>query len=557
MEPSRAGRTVRIAALVLGVALPAALIALVRTLPAASLPAAGLDWVMDLLAVGLAATATAAALSMLVTALQTGSLSSAVLAGSSAALAGAAVGFLADARLEVPVAGAALLLLVAGAVDRGSTLVAGRRERIGAVGAVLVVAEGLVAAELLPAVSVIVDPARPAIAWLGAGLASMATLLVVGRPSSLVPAGVATALAGLAVARPGGLEAPLALTLLIGSQLLAVGIRPMRVQHPEVEPIERLPDLAARVSDAVLRFDGRLQLRDWNNRAAALLGLDAASAGARIEDLIGVELAELPGDDGAVHLGARVGGIDVVLLRSGGGLTAVIRDPQGTPETERLGRELRGTIEELLQARRTIELQRQEIERSSATDSLTGVASRSALLVRLRTEIAQARRYAHPVAVVTLDIDGFTEHNHALGTEAGNAILQELALRVRLRVREADALGRAGSDSFVVILPHTDEAGAATFADALQRRIGLRPVTVAGQPVSVTTSVGVAVMRPGEDLDLDGLLSRVEEALASAKSAGGNRIALDRLHGLARLDERRPPPMTIVTPTDDDADTNA
>ena len=48
-------------------------------------------------------------------------------------------------------------------------------------------------------------------------------------------------------------------------------------------------------------------------------------------------------------------------------------------------------------------------------------------------------------------------------------------------------------------------------------------------------------MRPGEDLDADGLLGRADEALASAKRAGGNRIALDRLHGLARLEDRQSP----------------
>jgi hypothetical protein len=48
-------------------------------------------------------------------------------------------------------------------------------------------------------------------------------------------------------------------------------------------------------------------------------------------------------------------------------------------------------------------------------------------------------------------------------------------------------------------------------------------------------------MRSGEGLDVDGLLSRAEEALASAKRAGGDRIALDRLHGLARLEDHRPP----------------
>jgi diguanylate cyclase (GGDEF)-like protein len=216
----------------------------------------------------------------------------------------------------------------------------------------------------------------------------------------------------------------------------------------------------------------------------------------------------------------------------------VIRDPGGT-EAERLGRELRGTIEELLQARRTIDLQRQELERASSIDPLTGVASRAAILDRLRVEVAQARRYQHPVAVVLLDVDDFAAINRRHGTAGGDAALREVALRIRLRVREADELGRVGSDAFLAVLPHTEEAGAAIFADALQHRLGLRPVVVGDDQLVLTASVGVAVMRPGDDLDLDGLLGRVHEALASAKSAGGNRIALDRLHGLARLEDHR------------------
>ncbi len=112
---------------------------------------------------------------------------------------------------------------------------------------------------------------------------------------------------------------------------------------------------------------------------------------------------------------------------------------------------------------------------------------------------------------------------------------------MRLRVREADALGRSGSDGFLATLPHTDGAGAATFADALRIRVGLRPIRVGDSELKVTVSIGVATMRPGEDLDLDGLLARVQEALDSAQSAGGNRIALDRLHGLARLEDRQRP----------------
>jgi diguanylate cyclase (GGDEF)-like protein len=550
MEPSQLGRAVRAGALVLGAALAAAVVALTRSLPGASVSEAGLGWMVQALAIGLIVAGSGAGLSMLVLALRSGSLAAALSTGASAALAGGAVGALAGARMEVPVAGAALLLLGAALGERGSTLLAGRRGRIGAVTATLALAEVLVVIELLPGTSAFVDLARPGIAWAAAGASALAALLVSGRPAGLVAAGLAVAGGGLAVGRPDGPELAVVIAVLAGSQLAAVAARPGSVEPPAMETTERLPDLAGRVSDAVLRFDGHLQLRDWNGRAAALLGLDEASAGARIEDLIGVRLAELPPDEAAVHLGTRVGGIDVVLLRNDGGVTAIIRDPEGTPETERLGRELRGTIEELLQARRTIELQRQEIERSSATDAVTGIATRSALLDRLRTEIAQARRYAHPVALVLLDVDGFSDHNHALGTEAGDAILKELALRIRLRIRQADALGRAGSDSFLAVLPHTDEAGAASFADALQRRVGLRPIAVGAAQVTVTVSVGVAVIRSGEELDLDGVLARVEEALASAERAGGNRIALDRLHGLARLDDRRRLPP--ARPTDED-----
>jgi diguanylate cyclase (GGDEF)-like protein len=215
----------------------------------------------------------------------------------------------------------------------------------------------------------------------------------------------------------------------------------------------------------------------------------------------------------------------------------VIRDPGSSPEAERLGRELRGTIEELLQARRTIDLQRQELERASSVDPLTGVSSRAAIIARLRLEVAQSRRYQHPVAVVLLDVDDFGAVNRAHGTAGGDSALREVALRIRLRVREADELGRFGSDAFLAVLPHTDEGGASTFADALQHRLGLRPITVGSEQIELTASVGIAVIRPGDDLDIDGLLARADEALASARRAGGNRIALDRAHGPARLED--------------------
>lgn len=206
---------------------------------------------------------------------------------------------------------------------------------------------------------------------------------------------------------------------------------------------------------------------------------------------------------------------------------------------ERMARELQGTINELIQARRTIALQRVELERAATIDELTAIPSRRSILERLRFEAAEARRYDHPVAVLLLDIDDLGEINRDHGLAIGDAVLREVALRLRLRVREADAIGRAGGDGFLAILPHTDERGAAVFADTLRQRIGHREILTDSGALEVSVSIGVAIVRSGSDLSDEDVLANAVEALTSARAAGGDRIAFDRAHGLARIEERR------------------
>ena len=209
-------------------------------------------------------------------------------------------------------------------------------------------------------------------------------------------------------------------------------------------------------------------------------------------------------------------------------------------ERDRLGREVRAALAELTDARHTIALQRSELERAADVDSLTGVASRSAIMDRLRDEVAAARRYPHAVSIVLMDVDGMGEINAQHGTAVGDVVLRELALRMRVRVREADAIGRVAGDSFLAILPHTDEKGATVFAEAMRDRATQRPVSTGRGEVSVTVSLGVTTMRSRQELTADTMLARADEAVASARAGGGNFIAYDRLHGLARLEERRP-----------------
>lgn len=545
MVRTGARRALDVGLLLAAVAIPAVLLALAAALPRADLAAAGLDWVVPALAGALAAAASVAGIAGVAIGLRTGAVAALVGASSAAAVAGAA--------LSIPLTGqsagvapglavAAVLLVGAGAADELDLVLAGRGSRLSLAAIGMLAAEASVIVALLPATASIVEAWREAL--LVAAAVAFALVAVAARDRWLAAAGAGATVAsvGFLLGRGGdGLEPVIAILTLIGASVAGLPAVIERADRPAEDGLDgiALPPLVHYLSEAVLHFDGGLALRDWNPAAQALLGLDGGSRGSRLEDLLGVSIADLPAAAEAAVVTTAVGGLAVRLHRADEGVMAIIGEDRATDE-ERLGRELRGTIEELLQARRTIELQRAEIERASSVDPLTGVASRGAILERLRIEIAQARRYQHPVAVILIDVDDFAEINHRHGVSGGDALLREVALRVRLRVREADALGRAGSDGFLAILPHTDEAGAATFADALRRRLAQRPIPVGHELRSVTVSIGVAVMRPGEDLGLDGLLARVGEALDSARRAGGDRIALDRLHGLARLEEHRP-----------------
>jgi diguanylate cyclase (GGDEF)-like protein len=278
-------------------------------------------------------------------------------------------------------------------------------------------------------------------------------------------------------------------------------------------------------------------------QAAGLAALAAARPGS-VELLAG--LGGLLAGSIAVLLGApQPDRSSIVLERAASGpinpapMTEPPADEPIFDEAARLGRELRATIEELMLARRTIALQRAELERAATVDALTGVASRATIIERLRVEVAQARRYTHPFAILVVDVDGFAGLNQQHGVEVGDEILREVALRIRLRVRRADALGRSDGDSFLAILPHSDESGIIVFAEALRERLAQRPIVTQAGPLSVTVSIGVAMMRPAMELSADDLLGRADEALHSARKAGGNCIAFDRLHGLARVDPSR------------------
>jgi len=168
-------------------------------------------------------------------------------------------------------------------------------------------------------------------------------------------------------------------------------------------------------------------------------------------------------------------------------------------------------------------------------DALTGLPNRVLMKDRLELALARARRAGEQVAVMFVDLDGFKRINDALGHGAGDALLQEVAARLKASCREEDSVARWGGDEFVVMLEklHTREAVVRRASHLLESLA--RPAVVAGQEIYVTASVGIC-LAPRDGDDVDTLFAHADLAMYRAKDEGRNgfRFYSPRLSGQAR-----------------------
>ena len=123
-----------------------------------------------------------------------------------------------------------------------------------------------------------------------------------------------------------------------------------------------------------------------------------------------------------------------------------------------------------------------------------------------------------------IDMDHFRGVNDTYGRRVGDAVLTEVAARLRAVVRPYDLLGRYGEEEFLVIAPGCDLTTAGQLADRLRRAVGADTIAAYGRSVSVTVSAGVASVVAGGDSAPEALLDAAEEALTRAKSAGRNQV---------------------------------
>ena len=170
----------------------------------------------------------------------------------------------------------------------------------------------------------------------------------------------------------------------------------------------------------------------------------------------------------------------------------------------------------------------QEVERLSVTDPLTGVNNFRHLSTMLAREMERATRFGHPLGVLMLDIDRFKPVNDTYGHAAGDAVLRELARRVKECVREVDTVARYGGEEFALLLPETDLDGAERLAGRVLVSIRSERFRLPdGTQLTVTASMGVAGF-PHHGATASEVMSAADAALYRAKSGGRDRVEVAR-----------------------------
>ncbi|TDR41122.1 diguanylate cyclase (GGDEF)-like protein [Tahibacter aquaticus] len=181
------------------------------------------------------------------------------------------------------------------------------------------------------------------------------------------------------------------------------------------------------------------------------------------------------------------------------------------------------------------------LEHASLTDPLTGLWNRRHFSLEMPAECARALRRAEEgdtrtvLGLVLIDCDHFKQINDRHGHAVGDAVLVEIAARLRSQAREGDVLLRWGGEEFLLVLRDTDRDSLAAAARRVLDGIGGRPFVFGVEPLAVTCSLGVCAFpfdsaAPGV-LSLDACLRIADAALYRAKHQGRDRAVLAQSRG--------------------------
>jgi diguanylate cyclase (GGDEF)-like protein len=160
-------------------------------------------------------------------------------------------------------------------------------------------------------------------------------------------------------------------------------------------------------------------------------------------------------------------------------------------------------------------------------DELTGLFNRRHGMQALNDLMHQHQRTAMHVetmGILLVDIDHFKKINDTYGHAIGDEVLKEISLRMQRNLRDSDVLSRIGGEEFMILIPHAPPQSLTVVAQRICSRIAEKPVDCKTHSLSVTISIGLAVVDRNSDAKT--LLNLADQALYEAKHGGRNQVMI-------------------------------
>jgi diguanylate cyclase len=165
------------------------------------------------------------------------------------------------------------------------------------------------------------------------------------------------------------------------------------------------------------------------------------------------------------------------------------------------------------------------IRAESLTDPLTGLGNRKYFDRSIEAAVQHALTSGEPLSLLMFDIDHFKSFNDSYGHLTGDQVLRLVAMSLKQTIKGQDITARYGGEEFAVVLPNTALRQALTVADHIRRAVMAKELKKksTGEILGrVTISVGVSMLKPGDDTDA--LIERADACLYAAKRNGRNRV---------------------------------
>ena len=165
------------------------------------------------------------------------------------------------------------------------------------------------------------------------------------------------------------------------------------------------------------------------------------------------------------------------------------------------------------------------IRAESLTDPLTGLGNRKYFDRSIEMAVQNALANGEPLSLLMFDIDHFKSFNDSYGHLTGDQVLRLVGMSLKQTIKGQDITARYGGEEFAVVLPNTALRQALTVADHIRRAVMAKELKKksTGEILGrVTISVGVSMLKPGDDTD--SLIERADACLYAAKRNGRNRV---------------------------------